>query len=238
MFPRRLIRPVLLGRKGLDTFIESLGPSFYFKHEETSGTAIVEAINGYNGTYAGVDLAQDKEPFTCPYFDRVNDYGDIKTAQMVAAADVNKGSFVQFVKPVDAAYISTIGILGATLNLVFVNGNNIISAGKIGAAYYLKYVGAAVGKTLSVPFLDAWFQVGGTWDTTADEVKYFHNGAQYGSTLDTLTAPVGSMTVATVGAADTTPTNVWDGWLAHTAIWFGDVLTEDEYEEMYTRSEI
>jgi len=222
----------------LNSYIESLDPLVYFPMSEGSGTVIYDSANGYNGDYVGVDLSQSVSPFTAPYFDRVNDYANINTASLTSSVDKLKGTFVQFVKPINSTYINTTGITGTTFMLQWVNGNNAITAGKIGAAYYVRYIGAAVSKQQALTFSDAWFMVGATWDTTADEFKAYQNGSQVGATQNSLTAPVDPFNYGLIGSSVAPPINVWDGWIAHTAIWADRVLTPTEMSNIYTQAGI
>jgi hypothetical protein len=79
------------GRKTVRRLINLFGRSSIVEIwplNETSGSVAYGAVNGYNGAYTGVDLANAASRVPgqmCPYFDGVNDQIDIFSAGLAAA---------------------------------------------------------------------------------------------------------------------------------------------------------
>ena len=80
-----------------------------------------------------------------------------------------------------------------------------------------------------------WFHFAMTYDSTADELKFWIDGVQSGATLTLNGAWAGALsaTEVTIGANSTIPGSVWDGWLAYAAIWT-KALTPAEVLEVAT----
>ena len=66
-----------------------------------------------------------------------------------------------------------------------------------------------------------WFVLGMSWSIGGDETIAYYNGVQEGATITSLGTWSGNLasTFCNIGAEVTTPTFVWDGTLAHAAIW-------------------
>jgi hypothetical protein len=69
-----------------------------------------------------------------------------------------------------------------------------------------------------------WWHFAMTWSLSAGadgQFMYYVNGAQIGTTQTGLGAWGGTLaaTSTIIGAAATTPVNVWSGYLAHAALW-------------------
>jgi hypothetical protein len=67
-----------------------------------------------------------------------------------------------------------------------------------------------------------WFHMAITWSKVANEVKYYYNGVQEGATWQGFAAWAGGALdndECVVGAFNTVPVNVHDGFLAYPMLW-------------------
>ena len=85
----------------------------------------------------------------------------------------------------------------------------------------------------------AWMHFAITWDKTADAVKAYYQGSQTGATASGLGVWAGLLasTTTIIGSLDTTPALVWDGWLAHAAVWTKALLAA-QIADIYNASGI
>ncbi|MHC4176260.1 MAG: hypothetical protein ACYSWU_02070 [Planctomycetota bacterium] len=177
-----------------------------------------------NGAHTAVTLGQPGigDGNTAPSFDGATSYTDVYSATLATAFNVSEGSVIVWLR------VSAVGIWSNGLNQrifrAFVNVNNFVQiacpavVNRIGLTY-------AAGGTLLTTNVDgltstAWLMFGLTWSVSADEAKAYYNGVQSGATLNGLGVWVGALdnTATLLGATTTTPTGVWDGWLAHCAL--------------------
>lgn len=75
-----------------------------------------------------------------------------------------------------------------------------------------------------------WVLLSLTWDTGADELKAYYNGAQTGSTQTGLSASASAIATAVIGGQSTG--NNLDGDAAHIAVW-DTVLTGTDFTNLY-----
>jgi len=85
------------------------------------------------------------------------------------------------------------------------------------------------------PFKEEWHQLVLVWDTVADAVYAYVDGA-YSDTSTTLGTWSGSLlsTACVIGSSSTTAANVWSGWLSDIAVW-KTALTADDVDYLYKR---
>lgn len=220
-----LIQP-MFNLKSYPARILSLGPMAYWPLNDPSGSTALNLANAaLSGTYTGVTLAQAQPPFTCPYYDGANDYANIYSAALNTAWNRLETSFAIWGKVYDSAVWSD-GVARRLLNLV----TNPITEGIIlrkGVSANSLYVASLIGGTTKAVSpgsisTTGWFHLAVTVSKTADQVKVYYNGAQNGSTQTGLGASSGNNLLSTnccIGAENTSPGNVWNGWLAHAALW-------------------
>jgi hypothetical protein len=199
-------------------------PQVYFPLDETSGTTIVNYGSlgtPANGSYSGVSLRGWPGPFgsSAPYFDGANDYANIASAAFAAAFNADRGTYFAWARAYDAG-VWTDGLDRYILMLLADNDNKFVlnkSATNnticLGRKYDTHW--SLVTTNLS---LTTWFSVALTWSVDDNQVKAYINGSQVGGTLAT-GAFAGSLVLDIVGAANTTPNNVWNGYIAHLAVW-------------------
>lgn len=202
-----------------------------FPLSEGSGSTIVNAApsgSGYNGSYTGVTWDGTLSPFgtPVPLWDGTSDYGNIYTTALASAFNGTAGTIVLWGK-VGAASVWTDGTLRQLLRIA-VDANNDVYIRRATANNSLQYIYVAGGTTKSILLsgqssLD-WLNLALTWDRAAGangELKAFTNGIQTGSTQTSLGAWLGvpAATTTTIGAVNTTPSQVFSGYLAGVGIW-------------------
>ncbi|MFN2125235.1 MAG: hypothetical protein ACK2UP_17195 [Candidatus Promineifilaceae bacterium] len=234
MMNRALLPILLRGRRDLASTLLGYEPSLLFMQDEVSGVVSVEAVNGYNGAYTGVDLNQSKSPFSCPYFDGVNDLNDIYTAGLVAAFDAAKGSMLVVAQDEDWSDSTIRDILRVAAD----NSNQVQVRKSAANTVTWAYKGGGSNKFVNNNGMDSypgWAMYALTWDTVADELKAYLNDGQTGSTQSSLPTWVGALDanncgIGNFGAAATTP---WQGWIGPAMLWFGTVLSLSDIQSIY-----
>jgi hypothetical protein len=239
-YKRALMRGAV-GPSIIDNIL-STGPVAYYPMNETSGTAAVnaEGTANRNGTYQGATLGQFKAPFTCPFFDGINDFLRLDESVMAAPINKNLGSMAGWARVYDAGVWSD-ETWRYLWNLEYISNANTIRLAKPGdlatqdRIYSLLRQGTNIASTTSNALTTTgWIHIGLTWDVLVqDELKLFVQGGQEGGTQTGLVTPSGSLTYCAIGAKDYTPINTWHGWLAHWAIW-DYVLAPSEMQLHYS----
>lgn len=196
----------------------------YNKLNETSGTAIVDSSgNAFTGTYTGVDLANTGSPFLpdkAPFFDGVNDYGALFSAAFASAFKMNEGCILLWVKVNSAAVWSD-----GAVRMLFefdAGGNDRVYIRKEATNDTISFVrtGNAASKSVSHNLSPtAYFSAMLSWSIANDQLKAYVNGVQVGSTQTALTISAATITAAVLASLNTTPSQVWHGWLSRLTIW-------------------
>ena len=208
----------------------ALSPLAYWQSAEGSGTDIIDSSgNGYDGTYTGItwDGTTAPQGTPAPYYDRANDYGNVYSAGLAGAVDLDELTVSIWVKTDPTTW---------TTNNLFIwklvrDANNLIQVFHDTASNQLRLsrIGDSTVKTgtyLTSGPTD-WFNlitscsVSGGGNLAAGEAKMYYNGAAV-TTLTGNVASTGSglsSTETVIGALNTTPTNVWGGYIAHMAVW-------------------
>lgn len=206
-----------------------------------SGTDLTAFItSAWTGTLSGWALQNSAGPVSnslAPSSDGTNDYGSIYTAGHVAGFDPAKGSLFIWGK-VSGAGVWTDSTARYAI-VLRVDANNAIVAGRHSGNNTIRYAYSAGGTSEVVDHTTsttAWFSLGLSWDTTADEVKAFFDGSQTGSTQSGLGTWAGSLAAATtnIGALTTGGAGVWDGFLAYAAVKYGSVWTPTQFAAMHS----
>lgn len=222
-------RRSLFGSEAYYEKVKGYGPIAYWPMWEGSGTAATCLINSaQNGTYTGVTLGQTGigDGHSCPLFDGSNDVCNVYTTTFRDAFSGVAGTVMAWAK------VSGSGVWAElTARRVFsfaVDSNNYVRIFRPTATNRLdfKYEAGNVTETVALAGLTTvdWMHVVVTWDKNAGangEVKAYYAGAQTGSTQTSLGTWAGSLetTKVCIGANTTTPATVWDGYLAHVAVW-------------------
>jgi hypothetical protein len=200
---------------GYSKKVLSYGPVAYWPLNEESGSVAYDISgNGRNGAYTGVTLGQDGigDGGTCPLFDGANDYVNIIAAQN--AYNGAEGALIVWAKASGAGMWSD-GTLRYIIHL-FAGATTFMYIQRTAANNALQFrrrVGAA-DKVINATGVSSteWMSVGLSWSETGDTVKAFYNASQLGATQTGLGTWSGVPSVMTVGAYNTTPANVWDGY--------------------------
>ena len=205
----------------------------------SSGTAIHAYSNGSrDGTLSGWALQNEDGPVPgsdAPYSDGSSDYGNILTSGggvgLTDIFDSAKGSIIVWVKlNEDASGAKLILRLETDSNSRIDFRQNNTTPDTLGVYYVAE--GTADFVEIDVSALSTWSSLGISWDTAADEVKGYLNGSLIGSIQSGLGTWAGTMDTAVIGAANTTPTNVFDGHLAYMAVKFGSVWSPSDFQGM------
>lgn len=177
---------------------------------------------GNNGAYTGVDLGQAGigDDRRAPWWDGANDYCDIYSAGLASDFDGAAGTLLVWLKPNSAA-IWTDGALRRAVT-VRADGSNQVSLRKTTTDNeFVATVlagGAGINSTLA-PLGGGWHCVAVTWSTAANAATAYLNS------VATVSGPYGtwagalSSTQCCMGSLNTTPSEVWHGWLSHCALW-------------------
>jgi len=197
-----------------------------------------------NGTYTGVTLANSQSPFVAPYFDGVNDFVNIYSAALNTSFDTDELTINQFILPYSSDFW-TDGV-GHTFVHISADGNNKVYMTKAGTNGRLecRYYGNVGGGAVDLVTVDgnsdtSWFMLSMTVSKTADELKFYKNGSQIGTTQTGLPTWQGALinTGCIIGAFATTPAFPHKGYLVHTTI-FNTALSQPTLAQIYQWSGI
>lgn len=209
--------------------VQALSPIAYWPLAEASGTVIVdESGNGRNGAYkaAGEPLLGQSgigDGRTAPLFDGTNDYGNLFSASFQGAFNSAEGTLACWCK-VSAAGVWTdaterrwVNLRADASNRLYLNKTAINN--QVGCTYIAGGTSKGVNFTTSAPL--GFFHLALTWSKSADQLKFYVNGAQQGATQTALGTWAGSLAAGNTaaGAGDLVGSNVTSGSLAHVAIW-------------------
>jgi len=198
-----------------------------------------EGTAARDGAYTGVTLGQSVSPFVCPLYDGVNDFTNIYSASLATAFSGAAGTAMIFAK-VSGAGVWTDGKYGVLLKIK-VDVNNQVLISKWNSNNQLTYqykAGGTLLQTLKTSVsATGWINLCITWNKAGDKAICYYNGVQEGATMTGLGTWAGALsaTETIVGATDTTPTNNWNGYLAHAAIWT-KALTAVQILDIYNAS--
>lgn len=189
-----------------------------------------------NGTHSSVTLGNAVAPGggNAALYDGVNDYTDIYTANFESNFNGDKGTLFGWCK-VSGVGVWTDGTARYVVRF-FAGSTNNFEVVKSGGNNRIDVVRDAGGTSIPQPItsfsVTDWFSFMMTWDTGADEQKFYINGAldETDSGLGSFSGPFDTSRVL-IGAGTKTGTGVWDGWISHVAVW-DDVLSLTEYLEL------
>ncbi len=201
-------------------------PIAYWRlNEDTGSLAQDSSGNGFVGAITGATLNQPGigDGFTSFEFDGSADFVNIYSTDLEEVFNTDFGTINLW------ARVSSAGVWTDSTDrqLLALGGNSsdgriILSKTSTDNTIRFSYQAGGITETTDNTSLGGttdWFNLTMTWDTAADEVKYYINGALI-ATRGTLGVWTGAFNSArnVIGAAQTTPVNVWDGTIAHVEI--------------------
>ncbi len=208
--------------------------------EKSGSVAVDESPEGNDGAYTGVTLNNStfKNGRPVGLWDGVNDFNNIHSAGFDADFDGDAGTAAIWIKVSGVGVWSDSAVrnpmrLGTGDDL----GQIVIVKNDAVGTFQLHRIAGGSTKNVNVGGLTStdWIHFALTWDTVADELKVYKDGAQQGATQTGLGAFAGALAggKTLVGAAIATPVQVWDGFLAYAAVW-KTALTPAEVLEVAT----
>ncbi len=196
----------------------------YWPLADQGGTVIAdESGNGRVGAYTAVTLNATgiNDGRTATGFDASTSKANVFSSPLATAFNGLEGALMLWAQ-VNSAGTWTDATQRRLLRLL-TTGTSAISIVKSTSSNQLNTSYNANGTTESVNVTSfsptTWFHVALTWSKAADEYKAYINGAQTGSTQTTLGTWANTVNFTMIGASSATPTEVWDGRLAHVAVW-------------------
>lgn len=199
----------------------------YWPLWEASGSVAdnFEGTAARDGSYTGVTLGQPGigDGRTSPFFDGVNDYVNVFSGSFRDAFNGQELTIAGWAK-VNEASVWSDGAMRQCIRLL-VDGNNHLYIRKTTTnnllGFYYKGGGTATLAVTTTLSTTSWFHWAMTISKTANEMKAYINGSQVGTTQSGFGAWVGLLNASQccIGAAITTPSEVWHGWLPHFAVW-------------------
>ena len=193
----------------------------------TAATNISPAGAARNGVYKGAGeplVGQLLHPFVAPKFDGSNDYANLYSASLAGAWNGGEFSVLVYLRPRNGPVWGDV----TTRRMVYIAAdasNRIViqKAGTAGGQMDVVYTAGGTAKSVSISNIVSagWLSVGATVSKTADQFKVYRNGLRTGSVQTGLGTWAGSLasTLVVAGAADTSGTNPWDGYVAYVAVW-------------------
>lgn len=205
-------------------------PIGYWVQDEKGGTVSYDMVthpNGgaRNGAYTGVTLAQAGigDGRTSALFDGANDFDNIYTASLNTAWNRAEMTVQAWVRVANAG-VWTDGTERRVLTML-VDGDNLVQLRRtaVNDQFNWRARGGGNDKSLgdiALPTTD-WFSVHITRSEAADTFIAYRNGIQIGATLNAVGVMAGNLNVnvTNIGSNSVVPTNPWDGYIAHCAIW-------------------
>lgn len=175
------------------------------------------ACNGVTGGSVGPTMGQPGvEPGgMCPSFGGANAYINWYSAALAGKVDFTEGSLFVFVtcnawSGTDDEFVN----FGA-------DTNNKITYGRTGTnkLFYYYKAGAVSKYKAYLTTTSTWLHYGLSWSKSNDRCRFYLNGALYAE-LNTLGNWAGALSasIAVLGALNLTPTEVWNGKLAHVVL--------------------
>lgn len=208
-------------------------PLRFNRLNEGAGSVMFDSSGaGYAGTYTGVTWDVTLTPFgdAVPFWDGVNDYGNLYSAAFATAFNMNEFTIMLWFKLASLS-VWTDGlehyfyrIQRDSSNQFLVrksNAHNTIAINRIGAGVSKSIVVNAQSDTGFVCLALSGSVIGGGL-LAAGEMKAYKNGIQIGSTATgILAAPGSGLNSATtvLGAASTAPSTVNHGYLSNFIVW-------------------
>jgi hypothetical protein len=184
--------------------------------DERTGTVAYGVVNGYNGAYTGVDLANVASRVTgnfAPYFDGANDYVGIYSAGLEVAFNGAAGTILALSRNLGDATsrrVLTIGD-GGSNRLLISNGTltTVLQVQRLAG-------GASIARTLGSTLDTRWYLSGETWDEATDTLRGYLDGVQVGADINTIgtwATPL-NQSGCYIGAISG-PSTLWTGYISY-----------------------
>lgn len=209
--------------------IQSASLIGYWPLNETSGTSAdnAEGTAARDGTYTGVALNSILGPDGvngAPLFDGANDFVDVYSASLNTAFSAPAAGTLTCWARVFNVGVWTDGTIRRPFHIEIDASNTmqLFRPANNGRFNWLYSGGGTADQVIRQPLsITDWFHLALTWDTGTDEFISYFQGVQNGAIQSGIGTLVGnlSLTGTLIGALDTGPNNVWNGYLAHAAIW-------------------
>lgn len=207
--------------------IEAANLIAYWILGEKIGSVAVDQIDSpaQDAAYSGVTLGQTGigDGNTAPFLDGANDHIDIFTTAFEAVFEGLEGSISIWCK-VNSSAVWEDGASRRVITLFSDASNNILirknSVNNVVSWVYEAANTVNSQNKFSVSNTD-WVHLAMTWSDSANEQIDYFNGSQEGSTK--IPATWGGTGLqdaqAVLGSKNTTPEEIWHGYLAHVAVW-------------------
>jgi hypothetical protein len=216
---------------GYSSKVESESPAnllAYWQLNEGAGpTAGDSSGNSRTGTEVGsptwgqTGIGDGK---TSVLFDGANDAIDIFSAGLQAAFDGEEGTMAWWAK------VSAVGDWSdGTLRwffYLFADGDNFVRIIKLNTNNNVQFAyrsggTAQLSRTVAIGPTVGWFHVAITWSRAVNEVRSYLDGVEAAAVLTITDDFVGSLATnnTTLAATSNVPASVWNGYLAHAAVW-------------------
>lgn len=205
----------------------------YWRLAESSGsTASDSSGQGNHGTVSGATWGADGigDDNTAADFDGVNDYIDASSTGLLSTFDPDAGSLLLWFRAADMAVWD--GTTRRVLLAIHADDNN-----RFWVHYDYQYdrfrafrIAGGVYSDCMIEVEDTdWHCFVTTWDTGADEARFYLDGVEQGDAVTGLGTWSGTPSLITAGGL--AQYYAWWGALAHIAVW-DRVLTSDEVAEL------
>jgi hypothetical protein len=217
----------------------SYDPTAYWPLWEPSGSVARCLVNpAQNGSYTGVTLGQPGigDGHTAPLFDGANDYLNIGSATLLTALNGAEWTVMQWVKAsgsgvwTDSAERKLVYLPASDGNFIFTRKSS--NSNQVDVAYKAGGITKVASHTSFSP--TTFFCMMSTCSATADAMKLYIDGIQRGGTQSSLGTWAHTFSAALIGALSAAPSQVWDGCLAHVAL-FGSALSPAAILDLATR---
>lgn len=206
-------------------------PIAYWQQNERQGAIAYEMVttrsNGArNGVYTGTTPGQpgigDGNPVQ--FFDGANDFNDIYSASLNTAFDGQSVTVMVWFRVVNAGVWTDGTFRRAVTFRVNANNRLLIQKTNLNNTINLAYRANNVLEQVTINIFAGrtdWISAFLTADLAADEMRAYIDGVQVGATQVGLGTWAGNLdpVLVLVGAQSQAPAAVWDGFLAHPAVW-------------------
>lgn len=209
----------------------------YWPLDDDAGASAARDLSparGMDGVVSGATLGQPGvgDGRTCSLLDGSNDLLNVFGLRLQAAFPKTKGALGLWVWPSGAGVWTDAA--NRRLASFQIDANNLVEIRRGGDNEIVyEHKGGGTSKTVtagSQSFVRPAL-LGIDWDTSGN-VRAILNGEQTGSTQTSGGTLTGNLASAVLGAQNTTPDNVWDGYVAH-AFLRSDVLSLVQWREAY-----
>ena len=196
---------------------------YWIGGEPSGSVGLDNSPEGNDSAYTSVTLGQAGigDGRSCPLYDGSASFNNIFSAALDADFNGAEGSLAVWSRVrnvgvwTDGSVRAFVHIRTDASNLLYIvkSGNNTVQ---------YAYIAGGVTESQDLTISDTgWNVYSMSWSALADEVRYYHNGTVVGLTDTGLGTYNGGLNSAqcNIGARFTTPTWVFDGRIAHAALW-------------------